>query len=63
MVWHVNELRREQIVGRKNDYSNVQERPVTFSELRKIVEELPDGIMLQIEFIDSEDGENESKSQ
>ena len=47
----------------KNDYSNVQERPVTFSELRKIVEELQDGILLQIEFIDSEDGENESKSQ
>jgi hypothetical protein len=48
---------------RKNDYSNIQERPVTVSELRKIVEELPDGILLQIEFIDSEDGENESKSQ
>ena len=30
----------------KNDYSNVQVRPVTVSELRKIVEELPDGILL-----------------
>lgn len=39
-----------------------KERTVTISELRKLVEEMPDGMLLQIEFRDSEDGEDENKS-
>lgn len=45
----------------KKDYSE-KERTVTVSELRKLIEEMPDGMLLQIEFTDSEDGEDENKS-
>ena len=45
----------------KYDYSE-KERIVTVSELKKLVEEMPDGMILQIEFTDSEDGKDEKKS-